>query len=654
MRKVISTIFFLPSLVFLLVGSNPIQTQKEYVPNEVLVKFKRDISVYSIKEAITYVQGKIITYRRVEIEPFVWESSDPSQRSFRLDPDLFHIKVPETVGTEQAISTLSKDPNVKYAEKNFIYHIDRSPYDPYFTEQWGLHNTGQGGGTTDADIDAPEAWDIFTGTPGVVVAVIDTGVDYNHEDLSDNMWINLIEYEGTPGVDDDYPPNGYIDDIYGYNFLYRQYMPPEKRNPLDDVGHGTHVAGIIGAVGNNGKGVTGVNWNVQIMALKIFDASGGGATDDIIHAIDYAIEKNATLSNNSWGGSEYSAPLRDAIERAKNAGQLFICSAGNDSRDIDEQGNQYYPACYDLGNIICVASTTNNDELSDFSNWGHISADLGAPGGYGKGQSPNEDDIYSTLPNNSYGFQKGTSMATPYVSGAAALLLGYYSGLEYWQVKNAIIASVDKLASLSEKCVSEGRLNAHKALVIPISPSNLNAWPTAWTEIDLSWQDNSVNEQGFKIERKRADENNFSEIATLGNNITSYKDETVSAGVDYDYRIKAYNQYGESSPSDTDSAKVPTNTPDAPSHIEAHFLWSTHQVELAWSDSSNNEQGFAIERRSEYEPSWQEIDRVGANETMYYDSNVDPDTFYYYRVRAYNPSGYSPYSSVATIYVPWY
>ena len=475
MRKLILLSLLSLSLIFILNSDNPVSNQEEYVPDEVLVRFKEAVNVYSVQEAIISVQGKIITFRGTEIDSAIWDPSDRSQQSFRLTHDLFHIKVPATLGTEQAINILNQNPNVKYAKKNFIYHTDITPNDPDFVKQWGLHNTGQAGGIADADIDAPEAWNIFTGI-GVVVAVIDTGIDYNHEDLSNNMWINYGEYGRIPGEDDD--GNGYIDDIYGYNFLWREGMPAEKRQPLDDVGHGTHVAGIIGAVGNNGKGVGGVNWNVQIMALKAFGPFGGNEAD-IINAIEYSIEEGAYISNNSWGGNVPSEDIRSAIESAKNAGRLFVCSAGNDSRNIDQPGNPYYPACYNLENIICVASTTNRDGLSDFSSWGPISVDLGAPGGYGKGQSPNNDDIYSTLPNNSYGFLKGTSMATPFVSGVAALLLGYYPGLEYWQAKNAIMDSVDKLSSLSGKCVSEGRLNAHKALAIPIAPSNLNAVPTA-------------------------------------------------------------------------------------------------------------------------------------------------------------------------------
>lgn len=248
-------------------------------------------------------------------------------------------------------------------------------------------------------------------------------------------------------------------------------------------------------------------------------------------------------------------------------------------------------------------------------------------------------------------------MASPHVAGVAALIWGRKSNLSYKQIKDILLDNVDVIQSLVGKVATWGRLNAYKAIikvVPPAEPSNLNAYPTAWDEIKLMWQDNSDNEDGFKIERK-TNSSEYSQIGTTGQNGTVYNDNTVSAGVMYYYRVRAYNVYGGNSPYSTpDDAQVPTGKPVAPSFIEGQFLWSTHEVELTWSDSSNNEQGFAIERKSEYEPSWEEIDRVGPNVNVYYDPNIMRDTIYRYRVRAYNPSGYSPYSSVAVVYVPWY
>lgn len=275
----ISLLFF--SLIFLIGNIKSVANQegnalqKEYVPNEVLVKFKKDVLKYYNQEVINSiisVQGKIITYLGKEISPFVWDRADLSLRSFRLDPDLFHIKVPETIGTEQAIYILNQNPNVEYAEKNGIYHVFEKPTDPDYEEhQWAL-----GESTIDADIDAPEAWDIFTGSSDIVVALIDSGANYNHDDLEANIWINEGEIPGND-IDDD--NNGYKDDVHGYDFV------SGDGDPMDDLGHGTHIAGIVGAEANNGEGIAGVNWNVKIMMLKIIKFNNEIKASDAIAAI---------------------------------------------------------------------------------------------------------------------------------------------------------------------------------------------------------------------------------------------------------------------------------------------------------------------------------------------------------------------------------
>lgn len=275
MRKsfifVSSSLLFL-SLVFLFTNntlSPALQeyiSQEEYVPNELLVRFKKGVSKYLIQEAIDSIEGKIIPYSGKEIGTFQWDPDISSLRSFRLDSDLLHIKVPEFIGTELAVYLISQSPVVENVEKNTIYHFDEVPNDTDFGLLWGLHNTGQTGGTGDADTDAPEAWNIYTGG-GTVVAVLDTGVDYNHEDLWQNIWINWQEYNGETGEDDD--GNDLIDDYYGWDF----FEPEGDNDPMDLCGHGTHVAGIIGAMGNNNKGVTGVNWGVKIMVLRVGDTA---------------------------------------------------------------------------------------------------------------------------------------------------------------------------------------------------------------------------------------------------------------------------------------------------------------------------------------------------------------------------------------------
>ncbi|HXV13377.1 MAG TPA: S8 family peptidase, partial [Candidatus Krumholzibacteria bacterium] len=298
------------------------------------------------------------------------------------------------IEVNEAIARFKDDPRVDYIEPNYtVRALDVFPNDPRFDDLWGMHNTGQTGGTPDADIDAPEAWELGTGG-GVLVGVIDTGVDYNHVDLAANMFINPNEIPGN-GVDDDF--NGYIDDVRGWDFVNND------NNPMDDHGHGTHVSGTIGALGNNGVGVVGVSWSVRIMGLKFLDAGGFGSTSDAILAVEYATMMGVKLTSNSWGGGGFSQALQDAIEAAGNAGILFVAAAGNASSNNDVFPN--FPSNYPLDNIIAVASTDHRDNLSGFSNFGLTTVDLGAPG----------TDILSTFPNNTYGTISGTSMATPHV-----------------------------------------------------------------------------------------------------------------------------------------------------------------------------------------------------------------------------------------------
>jgi subtilisin family serine protease len=320
-------------------------------------------------------------------------------------------------------------------------------------------------GKPDADIDAPEAWDIQTGNPNLVIGVIDSGVDYTHPDLMGNIWTNPGEIAGD-GIDND--SNGYIDDVRGWDFAYND------NDPRDVQGHGTHVAGTIASKGNNTVGVTGVAWNAKIMPLRFLDDSGSGSTSNAILAINYATAKRVKLTNNSWGGGLYSQALYDAINTAGQRGALFIAAAGNSSLPNDLI--PAYPASYNLSNIISVASTDHNDKYSIFSNYGRTSVDLAAPG----------SDIYSTTPGGTYGTLSGTSMASPHVTGAAALVWSQNPTWTAQQVKDRLLRTTDPIYDAIRKTVSNGRLNIYKALggSIPndnfnINPINLNIAPTA-------------------------------------------------------------------------------------------------------------------------------------------------------------------------------
>jgi hypothetical protein len=356
-----------------------------------------------------------------------------------------------------AIAELQQDPRVRYAEPNYIIKVDALPNDPSFGNEWGLNNTGQtingSPGTPNADINAPEAWNVTTGSPNVTVAVIDTGVDWTHPDLSSQIWTN--PGESCPGcqndgIDNDH--NGYVDDWHGWDFANND------NNPMDDHGHGTHVAGTIGATGNNGTGIAGVNWNVRIMPVKFLDAQGQGTDANAVSAVLYAAENGADVMNNSWASNDYSQALADAIGVADQHNVLFVAAAGNNSTDNDSTPT--YPASYDLPNVVSVAATDNNDNLASFSNFGRRSVDLGAPG----------VDIYSTWTGGGYQYASGTSMATPHVSGAAALAKAEFASASAAGLKALLLGTVDADPALAATTSSGGRLDVGNAVTCNNTP----------------------------------------------------------------------------------------------------------------------------------------------------------------------------------------
>jgi subtilisin family serine protease/methionine-rich copper-binding protein CopC len=312
------------------------------------------------------------------------------------------------------------------------------------------------GSLPDADIDAPEAWEINTGSRDILVAVLDTGVFYPHPDLAANMWTNPGESgldadgldKSTNGLDDD--GNGYIDDLRGWDFVNND------NDPMDDNFHGTHCAGTIGAVGNNGLGVAGVCWEVSLVGLKFLGANGGGALSDAVEAVFYSNtlggDAQKKITSNSWGGGPYTQTLADAIAAANEKEILFIAAAGN--ADSNNDITPTYPTNYDFPNVISVAATDPNDELAGFSNFGATTVDLAAPG----------VQTFSTFPGGAYAPISGTSMATPHVAGTAALLWSFSPELTPAEIKSAILGSVDPLPALADKCTTGGRLNAFKAL----------------------------------------------------------------------------------------------------------------------------------------------------------------------------------------------
>jgi subtilisin family serine protease len=355
---------------------------------------------------------------------------------------------------------------VQYAELDQTVQALNDPNDFLFRYGflWNFKNDGQEGGVADADVDGPEAWDVLTSAPGVIVAVIDTGVRYTHEDLAANMWTNSNEIPGN-GLDDDC--DGYVDDVHGINAIL------SNGDPNDDYGHGTHVAGIIGAVGNNGLGGVGVCWRVQIMACKFLDPVGDGTVSDAVRCIDYARSHGAHIINASWGSTTFtSQALSDAIASARDANIIFVAACGNSQGDSDVA--PLYPASYKLENVLAVASTNRRDELASFSNYGLTNVHLAAPG----------EPIYSCWNDSDSGYQyhSGTSMSAAFVSGACALVQALHPGESWRQIIQRVLAGVDQLPSLSGKCITGGRLNLVKALGGTPAP----ALPATGSEISIS------------------------------------------------------------------------------------------------------------------------------------------------------------------------
>ncbi|HLB59013.1 MAG TPA: S8 family peptidase, partial [Bdellovibrionota bacterium] len=353
---------------------------------------------------------------------------------------------------------------VEYVEPNYIYYAasrDLSvmgsafPDDEFFVQQWGLHNVD-----SDADIDAPEAWELTQGSRDVLVDIIDTGVDYTHPDLAENIFTNpgesgtyfdkdgALHYKATDGIDNDL--NGYVDDLHGYDFANKD------GDPIDDHDHGTFVAGIIGAVGDNQIGVSGINWKVSLLPVKFLSSNGSGTLADAILAIQYATLMGAKILNNSWGGGGFSDALLEAIEATRDAGALFVAAAGNEGSDIDSK--PIFPAGYGVENELVVTSTNNLDVLNPFANFGST-VDVAAP-----------SNAISTAVSGRYINMTGTSVSTAFGSGVAALLAAREPNFTGIELKRRLRETVDKLPTLEGKIGTGGRINAFRALTNESNP----------------------------------------------------------------------------------------------------------------------------------------------------------------------------------------
>lgn len=431
-----------------------------YVPGELIVKFKDGKGLKSIR------------------------GFDLSRN---ISSSLAVVQFSNKSNIQSAIQELKNNENIEYAEPNYIvstikekksiwenlqdYRLGEKTHDPKFGDLWGLINNGNNepasargnsspSGVAGADINALNAWKLTKGSKAIKIAVIDTGVDYNHPDLKANIWTNTAEANGKPGIDDD--ANGYIDDIHGYDFANKD------GNPMDGNGHGTHCAGTIAAEHDNNIGIAGVMADAQIVGVKFLTDQGSGSTADAIAAIDYATKIGVDIMSNSWGGGGYSQALKDSIIAANQAGIIFTAAAGNSASD--NNSSPHYPSNYDVDNVISVAAHNYNDGLASFSCYGSNTVHVAAPG----------RNILSTVPNNAYDVYSGTSMATPHVTGVVGLYLAHNGSTDPKDLRDRLMESSVYGSAYGKKTISGGRVDAYNFLSGIIEDRPEKPDPAAW------------------------------------------------------------------------------------------------------------------------------------------------------------------------------
>jgi subtilisin family serine protease len=419
--------------------------ESDRVPNQILIKFKPGVQ----------------PQQKVSLSG-VLKGAKPLD-TFSCLPDWALLRLPEGTSVSDVLSTLSQDPDfaklTDFAEPNYLWRVaQRVPDDPLFPDQWALHNTGQEDGRPGADIKALDVWRVTQGSPDILIGVLDTGIELEHPDLVNNLWVNKGEIPDN-GIDDD--KNGYIDDVHGWNTINNTGSVRDDHT----YSHGTKVAGIIGAVGNNGIGIAGINWHVKLVALKALDANGVGTSSSIVSAVCYALHLNEMgynirILSSSWGGPNFSWIISDIIQGTESQ-FLFVAAAGNEGVDISKPGNEFYPASYnnanlfyDIPNLLSVAASTRRDEMWDGSNYSPRLVHLAAPGAA----------ILSTTrlngPQRPYALDYGTSLAAAYVAGVAGLLLSLNPDLAIWNLKYALVEGGDSVEAMKGQTISGKRLSA--------------------------------------------------------------------------------------------------------------------------------------------------------------------------------------------------
>jgi subtilisin family serine protease len=406
----------------------------------------------------------IVKFNEPQIKTSVFVKS--TQKIEKISENTFKIKLDKSENIKKIISEYQKDPNVEYVEPNYRVHLTSTiPNDPYFSKQWALNNTGQTGGKKDADIDAPEAWDISKGLSKVVIAIIDSGVDIDHPDLKNNIWRNTDE---IPGDGQDNDQNGYVDDIHGWDFVENSSDPNPKiegKFDMQSISHGTFIAGIASASSNNKEGIAGISWSSKIMPLRVINDEGEGTISSVVKAINYARENGAKIINFSFVTDSASQALEDALDEAYQAGLVIVAAAGND--DVDLEKSKRYPVCNDGNNnkILGVAALNDKDRKPTWSNYGAKYIDVSAPGENIVGPvyySPTEG--FTSFYEENW---SGTSTAAPHVAGLAALILAKYPYFTNKQVQDTIIKTAENIDSQNPAYkgkLGSGRINAYLAL----------------------------------------------------------------------------------------------------------------------------------------------------------------------------------------------
>ena len=649
-----------------------------YVPGELLVKYRPSVRA-SASEYFTsrWSISTIRSFKRIGVQ---------------------HLKLPKDMTVEEALKIYHNDPSVEYAEPNYLrYAAATTPNDTLFSNLWGLNNPA------DIDIDAPEAWDITTGNSNVVVAVLDSGVDYKHPDLAANIWTNQTELTGSPGVDDD--GNGKIDDTRGWDFI------DDDNDPVDSDDHGTHVAGTIAAVGNNGTGITGVVWTAQIMPLRFLDAFGSGSVANAIEAIDYAIDKGARIINASYGSYTFSMAERDAIARARDAGILFVAAAGNDNWDNDS-ASKNYPSSYNLANIIAVAATDQSDYRASFSNYGVNSVDVAAPGTSIFSTRPARqtvwgEDFESGLGSWSISKASGKDWGlTTAISSSPSHSLtdsqpppdsSYDNNTDSWAVSPVLDFSLHhgtklefKLRGSSEAGfdflyvqTSTDSLNwTNQSILIGstvyggISGTSSGSWLSAFVDLGAYdgyftayirfrfVSDDNIVDDGWYIDDVRVTgaSSSYSGMEYQYLQGTSMATPHVAGLAALVWGLDLGQTFAQVKQRVLNGVEVKANlkgtiltggringfnsvrdVPTSPTNLSATAV-SSSEINLRWTDNSYGEDGFKIVRKTGASGIFSQIAVTPANTTFYSDTGLDELTTYHYRVSAYRGLSSSEFS----------